>query len=81
MKRSNHSSAISRGERGIAALLLLFAMSAFSVLGIAAMTTGLGAAPPMASFTPSVAPIAAATNGRRGWAVRTAAQGRSIGSP
>src|SRR4029078_13478274 len=36
-------------DRGIASLLLLFAMSAFCVLGVAALTTGFGAAPPGAS--------------------------------
>jgi hypothetical protein len=36
----------SSGERGAAALLLLFAMSAFSVLGLAAFTSGVGGAQP-----------------------------------
>jgi hypothetical protein len=40
-----------RDDRGIAVLLLLFAMSAFSVLGVAALTTDLGAAPPGQSFS------------------------------
>ena len=40
-----------RGERGIVAVLLLFAMSAFAVLGIAGLTTGLGAAPSGRTFS------------------------------
>ena len=39
------SAPIGHRERGIAAILLLFAMSAFAVLGVAALTTGLGSAP------------------------------------
>ena len=38
-------------ERGIAALLILFAMSAFSVLAVAALTTALGAAPEGRTFS------------------------------
>src|SRR4051794_32132923 len=49
IRRCEHG--IARPEHGIAALLLLFAMSAFSVLGIAALTTGLGTAPPQATFS------------------------------
>ncbi len=37
-------------ERGIAAVLLLFALSAFSVLGVAGLTTALGAAPEGQTF-------------------------------
>src|SRR5688572_15601639 len=37
-------------DRGIAAVILLFAMSAFSVLSIGALTTGLGSAPPGRTF-------------------------------
>ena len=51
MKYSSCRFPISRADSGIAALLLLFAMSAFSVLGVAALTTGLGAAPPGESFS------------------------------
>jgi hypothetical protein len=38
------------GERGIAAVLLLFAMSAFSVMSVAALTTGIGSAPAGKTF-------------------------------
>jgi hypothetical protein len=40
----------SRDERGIAAILLLFALSAFSVLGVAALSTTLGTAPEGKTF-------------------------------
>jgi hypothetical protein len=40
----------SAGERGVASVLLLFAMSAFSVMSVAALTTGLGSAPTGQTF-------------------------------
>ena len=42
---------IGHRERGIAVILLLFAMSAFAVLGVAALTTGLGSAPEGRAFS------------------------------
>ncbi len=38
-------------ERGIAAVLLLFALSAFSALGVAGLTTALGSAPEGSTFS------------------------------
>ena len=38
-------------DRGIAAIILLFAMSAFSVLSIGALTTALGSAPAGRNFS------------------------------
>ena len=39
------------GERGIASVILLFAMSAFSVLSVAALSTGLGSQPAGKTFS------------------------------
>ena len=44
------STLLQRNETGIAALLLLFAMSAFAVLGVGALSTSLGSAPAGKTF-------------------------------
>ena len=45
MKNVSTTSRIRRGQRGAAVVLLLFAMSAFSVLATAALTTKMREAP------------------------------------
>ena len=40
----------SRSQRGVASVLLLFAMSAFSVLGVAALTTNVADSPSGETF-------------------------------